>query len=456
MRMIPTLLLILVLSTNFIYSQQLWFSVPDTLNFTSIEVDDSLTRSMRIRNIDTTALDLTFSIVGADTSEFVVLEGGGQINLPRSVSHWMRIDFRPILPGKKELFIKIESSDTSHTTIFFPIAAEAIDTRQPQLHVAADSMQFGVIKVGDTTGATLRVSNFGSAALDVSDISVIGLDAEEFDIVGGGEPVIMVPGRHITVFVEFIPTSISVKDAFLRFTSNDTAKPVLDLPLIAEGIFAGEPEVRIEMDSLIFPETSIGDTAKQTMKVYNEGTANLFIPGLDILGDAAGDFIITTSDSGFYVVLGQDRLIQVAFIPTEIDWRNATMAIFTDDPNVDSLIVVLAGIGLPGEEDTEPEEEEQPALPLSFELFQNYPNPFNPSTTIKFSLAETSSISLIIYDLLGRNVETLAVGQFDAGLHELIWLPNSNVSAGIYFYRITATASAGQSFTATRRMILIK
>ena len=57
----------------------------------------------------------------------------------------------------------------------------------------------------------------------------------------------------------------------------------------------------------------------------------------------------------------------------------------------------------------------------SFELSQNYPNPFNPSTTISFQLPEESFISLKVYDAIGTEVETIAEGEYPAGVHEVIF-----------------------------------
>jgi len=90
------------------------------------------------------------------------------------------------------------------------------------------------------------------------------------------------------------------------------------------------------------------------------------------------------------------------------------------------------------------------------QLTENYPNPFNTTTTIKFSLPETSPVNLIIYDVSGRLVRTLIDGQVvEAGRKEMRWdgIDDSGrqVSAGVYF----AKMSAGE-FVDVRRMALLK
>ena len=82
-------------------------------------------------------------------------------------------------------------------------------------------------------------------------------------------------------------------------------------------------------------------------------------------------------------------------------------------------------------------------LPTEFALAQNYLNPFNPSTTIEFSLPRTTEVSLVIFNLLGQNVATLADrAPFGSGTHSLQWDGRDNsgqaTASGVYFYRLTA------------------
>ncbi len=89
-------------------------------------------------------------------------------------------------------------------------------------------------------------------------------------------------------------------------------------------------------------------------------------------------------------------------------------------------------------------------IPNKFSLSQNYPNPFNPSTKIKFALANNSFAKLVIFDAIGREVETLVNEQLNAGTYEADW-DASNYSSGIYFYKLISN-----QFTETRKMILMK
>ena len=94
-------------------------------------------------------------------------------------------------------------------------------------------------------------------------------------------------------------------------------------------------------------------------------------------------------------------------------------------------------------------------VPDVFSLDQNYPNPFNPSTTINFSLAADSKVSLTVFDILGQEVANLINGNVAAGSHEINFNA-SNVNSGVYFYRIDATGVDGTNFTSVKKMILTK
>ena len=89
-------------------------------------------------------------------------------------------------------------------------------------------------------------------------------------------------------------------------------------------------------------------------------------------------------------------------------------------------------------------------IPEAYKLYQNYPNPFNPSTVIKFELPKSSSVKLVVYDELGREVGVLVDENLNAGVYEVNWGAGSYTS-GVYFYKLISG-----DFTDTKRMVLIK
>lgn len=88
--------------------------------------------------------------------------------------------------------------------------------------------------------------------------------------------------------------------------------------------------------------------------------------------------------------------------------------------------------------------------PDEFKLNQNYPNPFNPSTTIKFALPVSSSMTLKVYNLLGIEVATLVDEYRPAGSYE-VEFDASELSSGVYIYKLTTG-----SFTDTKKLMLLK
>ncbi len=94
--------------------------------------------------------------------------------------------------------------------------------------------------------------------------------------------------------------------------------------------------------------------------------------------------------------------------------------------------------------------EENVELPTVFSLSQNYPNPFNPTTVIKYSIPEVTNVKLKVFDMLGREIATLVNREQTAGVYN-VEFNASNLSSGVYFYRVTAG-----SFVATKKLLLLK
>ncbi|MGA9291541.1 MAG: DUF362 domain-containing protein [Ignavibacteriaceae bacterium] len=88
--------------------------------------------------------------------------------------------------------------------------------------------------------------------------------------------------------------------------------------------------------------------------------------------------------------------------------------------------------------------------PENFKLCANYPNPFNPSTMIVFYLPRNEYITVKIYDITGREIETLIEGEVPSGEHRLQWSANG-LASGVYLCRMAA-----RNFSETIKMLYQK
>ena len=79
-----------------------------------------------------------------------------------------------------------------------------------------------------------------------------------------------------------------------------------------------------------------------------------------------------------------------------------------------------------------------------------YPNPFNPRTSFSFDLSTQEHVSLVVYDLAGRRVETLVERVMSAGTHTIGW-DGSRLASGMYLYRLESSSK-----TASGRVTLVK
>lgn len=133
---------------------------------------------------------------------------------------------------------------------------------------------------------------------------------------------------------------------------------------------------------------------------------------------------------------------EVSMSPNTTYWEIEYQATFTDQYGneyfreltilIDAYSGVLLHTSIPTSIENPFEE-----LPVNAELSQNYPNPFNPSTSISFSLPSANQVTLIIYDMVGKEVARLADGFYPAGTHNMSWNA-ANMASGVYLYRLQA------------------
>ena len=88
--------------------------------------------------------------------------------------------------------------------------------------------------------------------------------------------------------------------------------------------------------------------------------------------------------------------------------------------------------------------------PMAYRLFQNYPNPFNGRTAIEFDAPGNRQIVIGLYNVIGQNIKTLLNANVPRG-HHSIQLESSNLSSGVYLYRLEVGV-----MSITKKMVIMR
>ncbi len=160
--------------------------------------------------------------------------------------------------------------------------------------------------------------------------------------------------------------------------------------------------------------------------------------------DLASDRRIASSCGPFTMAVGDTQEIVVAMIAgigsnylTGVSLIKSYSATVQHDYN--GLLHTLTGVAPLHSE-----------IPGRSTLEQNYPNPFNPSTAIPYQVASRGRVTLKIFDLLGREVQTLVDEERGPGTYSARW-DGSHLTSGVYFYQLTVGG-----YRDVRKMMLLK
>ena len=197
------------------------------------------------------------------------------------------------------------------------------------------------------------------------------------------------------------------------------------------------PMLELSSTRIFFDNIELDSTQIISLWISNEGIANLIIEDMNI-----GNSAFRINDTSGTILPWDSTTFYIRFTPTQDTIYLDTLRIIS---NVGIDEIILFGRGILTNIDI-------PAInsPIEFLLSQNYPNPFNPTTTLLYELPEAEDVSLTIFDIRGEEVVRLVNGHKQTGMYSVTW-DASNVSSGIYFYRLQAG-----DFIQTRKMVLLK
>jgi hypothetical protein len=207
--------------------------------------------------------------------------------------------------------------------------------------------------------------------------------------------------------------------------------------------------------SIMFPDSSKPNTMIQISDtlLYVEGYTPSFSMSRYLIN--LYDYSVSMQTSGFFSKSIKIKLLDGSYVVTGL---SGTEIYSTQQALIDSIPsaypFALASMIMPPINGVD----ENSEIAERFYLAQNYPNPFNPTTTISYSIPNSAviatnnvaNVNMIVYDALGRKVETLVNKQQATGNYS-VKFNASNLPSGIYFYRLTVN-----NLTVTKKMMLLK
>ncbi|MBK7981841.1 MAG: T9SS type A sorting domain-containing protein [Ignavibacteriae bacterium] len=213
-------------------------------------------------------------------------------------------------------------------------------------------------------------------------------------------------------------------------------------------------------DVALFTNDGQDNYKDSTIAVLEERTSSILLKDIDKDNDL--DLILGSVNFGIpplRFIMNNNSSTEIKQISTQAEqiWGIDASDI-NNDGNVDIAISDYTSSNLfllIGSVQTRVDDNEKTEIPNEITLYQNYPNPFNPITKIKYSIPsnvknEAPNVKLIVYDILGREVQIIVNQKQSPGNYEVDFNANY-LSSGIYFYKI----QAGNYFD-TKKMIFMK
>ncbi|MGB5288130.1 MAG: FlgD immunoglobulin-like domain containing protein, partial [Ignavibacteriaceae bacterium] len=448
------------------YSGAHAYPIPQSYNFGEIETGTtSQTTSIVLANYGDS--DLIISDIPSSFGDFnLETTLSFSITLASYDSLLLEFSFSPSAEGLVSEVYPVTSNDPQFTGI--PLSGTGYDVvpaAEKTIYASSGSQNSGNILTIDPVSGT--GTNIGSSLFsEITSISVNPLDGKLYGIVASSGSADLVKvnvgeGDAHSMFTLSIPllASIAFDTTGVLYAVTrtgdihtiDVATGATNFVVDADGSYLGitfHPQtnelwatsralIPPNVDAIFKVNLSTGDTsivghtglAKQTNDIVFDENLNLY--GVIGTPSQVNDFVSINTSNGAGTIIGSvglNHILGLAYID-------------------EAVVSVEDG-------------ENTGSIPSDYALRQNYPNPFNPNTTINFTLPVASDVKLTVYNILGQEVITLLNEQKPAGNHRVNWnardAGGTQLTSGIYLYKLTASGINGKEFQDIKKMILLK
>jgi len=414
---------------------------PMVLDFGNVKIGCTEDRSLAITNNGTGVLLVdTLQVQGSPSTPFSIIASEAFSLTPRENTNRI-VSCTPTYEGTKVDTLRIHSNAQGSPVIDVKLIVNGITGLYPQVSVYPTVLNFGNVPLETTMRLPLKIINRGTGPLMVNAIEIRGTSPAPFSIDDPAATSIAA-GDTVTRWISCMPIAVGIKTKPLRISSNDPEKPDMHVNLIVNGVRDPDPHVRIKTPTIDFGSMPVFSSTVRTLEITNIGGSPLAVDSMRILG--SGTRVYTLGDAcSFTVQPGDTACRAIHCTPTIEGISQRQLHIECNDPDCHDVYVMLIVDG------NRTDIADVPVSP-TLRMDQNFPNPFNQSTEIEYSIPVDGHVMLIIFDLLGREVDRLVDGIKTAGIHHIPF-NGANLPSGVYICRIEWNEQI-----IVRRMTLIK
>ena len=398
----------------------------------------------------------SISLTGSNPDQFTITSGGGSFTLSPNQNRDVTVVFSPTSSGNKSANLHSSGANAPDASLS-GYGGEGHLTWSPTSH------DFGTVTVGQTSDPfTFTLTNdSGQNISGIIQLSSSSPHINDFTITSGGGSFNLSSGQSIDVDVIFHPTAVGDREAWLEATGANE-------PLAQLVGFGTSPPASVNLTPYNPPITipGSGGSFDFNIELINNqlfalnfdawimvtlpsglpygpvlGPVNLTLPGGGSTNRDRTQFVPSGAPAGLYTYEAYVGIYSINEIWSSDQFPFEKLA--AGDGNWFEGWFCIGEL-FPGE--ILPNNEE----PEEFALIVASPNPFNPETTFKFTLPDASEISLIIYDVQGKEVARLVDGWQPVGEYRITF-DASKLSSGVYFAHLIAG-----DFHQTQKLLLIK
>ena len=320
-------------------------SNPNSLAFGNVEVGQSFTRIVNIRNDGGATLVINdTAFAGANQSQFsfvnnlelpiTILPGGNPVT--------MSLKFTPASAGAKTAALQLFSNDPDENPFSVNLTGTGIS---PIIVATPDSVAFGNVRVGNDSLFTLLLTNTGTADLRISDTTITGPQPGLFAIQNNPTlPLIIAPGSPgFPLLMRFTPQNLGAVAAELSLTSNDPLNPKYRVPLTGTGAY---PDIDFLQDSVDFGNALVNGDTLVELPIYNRGGVALNLTDISVFGDKSAFSVDTTHSIPLSISANDSLILKLHFSPDSLGSFADSLQIVSDDPDEPVVKFVLSGYGV--------------------------------------------------------------------------------------------------------------